>query len=246
MYLGWCFPHGHLYPFPASAGTLKWGCSYLSFQPEFLPQMKGLIFPSATSSHLWFPPESRRPRGPQLTLPGTEGWVVPQASELLAKALLICMQLQLLSPVQSFGAVLFKSKERNISEGNRDPTGASSHWAHPANPFIGEKKINGEWRKKKRGVSVLLCPLGFGGRPLRTTSCSSLHFPNISPSWSLFLLVCFFSPPSSLFSVSSLNLMEYFAECLLFNQVGNCNPYRQKKIKCTRSACIRCISWEFL
>ena len=72
MYIGWCFLHGLLYSFPPHQLVLL-----NEGAPPVLPGQKGPdegsgSFPQATSPHLSLPGVGGS-RGPQLTLPGTEG-----------------------------------------------------------------------------------------------------------------------------------------------------------------------------
>lgn len=87
-----------LLPPPIRSRTLKCRLKVpLHILPARIPaQHQGFwSFPQVLSTSLIFSLGVGGSRGPQLTLPGTEGWVIPKASELLATALLICMQLQL-------------------------------------------------------------------------------------------------------------------------------------------------------
>ena len=77
--------------------------------------------------------------------------------------------------------------------------------------------VNEERKKKKRSVSFALF-FGFWWKASENNLLPLITFPKHFPFLVLVSSPPLLSPPSSLFSVASLNLMEYFAECLLFNQ----------------------------
>ena len=72
-------------------------------------------------------------------------------------------------------------------------------------------------KKKKRSVSFALS-FGFWWKASENNLLLLITFPKHFPFLVLVSSRLLLSSPSSLFSVASLNLMEYFAECLLFNQ----------------------------
>lgn len=72
-------------------------------------------------------------------------------------------------------------------------------------------------KKKKRSVSFALF-FGFWWEASENNLLLPITFPKHFPFLVLVSSCPLLSPPNSLFSVASLNLMEYFAECLLFNQ----------------------------